>query len=88
MPTPLDMALEAIITEITKPGMPFATVPFERGGVAMPAFAAAPPSLAHYFAHFCNEHKDVQLRQLDDRIYGHRHGRRLRDAAQRFLVGR
>ncbi len=59
MPTPLDMALEAIITEITKPGMPFATVPFERGGVAMPAFAAAPPSLAHYFAHFCNEHKDV-----------------------------
>jgi len=59
MPTPLDMALEAIITEITKPGMPFATVPFERGGVSMPAFAAAPPSLAHYFAHFCNEHKDV-----------------------------
>jgi acyl-CoA synthetase (AMP-forming)/AMP-acid ligase II len=59
MPTPLDNALEAIITELTKPGMPFATVPFERGGVEMPAFAAAPPSLAHYFAHFCNEHKDL-----------------------------
>lgn len=59
MPTQLDMALDAIITEISKPGMPFATVPFERGGVEMPAFAAAPPSLAHYFAHFCNEHKDV-----------------------------
>ncbi len=59
MPTPLDMALDAIITELTKPGMPFATVPFERGGVETPAFAAAPPSLAHYFAHFCNEHKDV-----------------------------
>lgn len=59
MPTPLDMALDAIITELTKPGMPFATVPFERGGVEMSAFAAAPPSLAHYFAHFCNEHKDV-----------------------------
>lgn len=59
MPTQLDMALDAIITEITKPGMPFATVQFERDGVEMPAFAGAPPSLAHYFAHFCNEHKDV-----------------------------
>lgn len=59
MPTPLDNALDAIIAELVKPGMPFATVPFERGGVEMPAFAAAPPSLAHYFAHFCNEHKDV-----------------------------
>jgi acyl-CoA synthetase (AMP-forming)/AMP-acid ligase II len=25
----------------------------------MPAFAAAPPSLAHYFAHFCNQHGDL-----------------------------
>jgi long-chain acyl-CoA synthetase len=59
MPTQLDNALQAIITELIKPGMPFATVPFERVGVEMPAFAAAPPTLAHYFAHFCNEHKDV-----------------------------
>ena len=59
MPTQLDNALEAIIGELTKDGQPFATVPFERDGVAMPAFAGAPPSLAHYFAHFCNEHKDV-----------------------------
>ncbi|MEQ8772281.1 MAG: class I adenylate-forming enzyme family protein, partial [Erythrobacter sp.] len=59
MPTQLDNALEAIITELTKEGQPFATVPFERDGVTMPAFAGAPPSLAHYFAHFCNEHKDV-----------------------------
>ena len=25
----------------------------------MPAFLGAPPTLAHYFAHYCNEHKDV-----------------------------
>ena len=59
MPTQLDTALEHIIGELTKEGQPFMTVPFERGGVTMPAFAAAPPTLAHYFAHFCNEHKDV-----------------------------
>ncbi|MGY6550597.1 MAG: class I adenylate-forming enzyme family protein [Erythrobacter sp.] len=59
MPTQLDTALDAIMTELVKPGMPFATVPFERGGAQMPAFAAAPPTLAHYFAHFCNEHKNV-----------------------------
>lgn len=59
MPTQLDNALEAIITALTAEGQPFATVPFVRDGVEMPAFAGAPPSLAHYFAHFCNEHRDV-----------------------------
>ncbi len=59
MPTQLDNALDAIITELTKDGQPFATTPFERDGVEMPSFVNAPPTLAHYFAHFCNEHKDV-----------------------------
>jgi len=59
MPTQLDNALESIMTELTKDGQPFATVPVERNGVEMPGFAMAPPTLAHYFAHFCNEHKDV-----------------------------
>ncbi|MEM7666499.1 MAG: class I adenylate-forming enzyme family protein [Pseudomonadota bacterium] len=59
MPTQLDTALENIIGELTKEGQPFATVPFEQDRVTMPAFAVAPPTLAHYFAHFCNEHKDV-----------------------------
>jgi acyl-CoA synthetase (AMP-forming)/AMP-acid ligase II len=59
MPTQLDNALEAIITAITAPGQPFATVPFSRDGVEMPAFAAAPPTLAHYFAHFANQNKDI-----------------------------
>jgi long-chain acyl-CoA synthetase len=59
MPTQLDNALEAIITGLTAEGMPFATVPFTRDGVAVPVFAGAPPSLAHYMAHFCNEHRDL-----------------------------
>lgn len=59
MPTALDTALDAITAALTAPGQPFATVPFVRDGVEMPAFAAAPPSLAHYFAHFCNENKDI-----------------------------
>ncbi|MBT8432179.1 MAG: acyl--CoA ligase, partial [Altererythrobacter sp.] len=59
MPSELDIALENIIGELTKEGQPFETVSFERNGVEMPAFKNAPPSLAHYFAHFCNEHKDL-----------------------------
>ncbi|MFM7378062.1 MAG: class I adenylate-forming enzyme family protein [Erythrobacter sp.] len=59
MPTQLDNALEAIITGLTAEGQPFATVPFVRDGVEMPAFAAAPPTLAHYFAHFANQNKDI-----------------------------
>jgi acyl-CoA synthetase (AMP-forming)/AMP-acid ligase II len=61
MRTQLDHALDAIIEALTAEGQMFATVPFERDGIAMPAFAAAPPSLAHYIAHFCNnsDHKDA-----------------------------
>ncbi|MEM9310528.1 MAG: class I adenylate-forming enzyme family protein [Pseudomonadota bacterium] len=59
MRTELDNALDTIVAAMTADGQPFATVPFERGGVEMPAFLGAPPTLAHYFAHYCNEHKDV-----------------------------
>ncbi len=61
MATELDLDLERIITQLIGPGMPFETVPFERYGVELPAFKGAPPSLAHYFAHFCNEHKDLEF---------------------------
>ena len=59
MATELDNALETIITALTQEGQPFHTSPLERGGVMMPSFTVAPPTLAHYFAHFCQEHKDV-----------------------------
>lgn len=61
MPTQLDNSLDAIIAELTKEGQPFHTTPHEDGGVEMPAFTTSPPTLAHYFAHFCNEHKDVEF---------------------------
>ena len=59
MATELDNALEAIITELTKEGQPFHTSAMDRKGTQMPHFTVAPPTLAHYFAHYCNEHKDV-----------------------------
>ena len=59
MPTELDKALDTIIGQLTQPGQTFATTPFERFGVEMPVFVNAPPTLAHYFAHFCNEHRDA-----------------------------
>ncbi len=59
MPTQLDTALSQIVEALQQPGQPFETTPFERDGVTMPAFKGAPPSLAHFFAHFCNEHKDL-----------------------------
>ena len=59
MPTQLDQTLDAIMDQITAPGQPGETVPFERNGVTMPALKGAPPSLSHYFAHFCNENKDL-----------------------------
>ncbi|MCX9147503.1 class I adenylate-forming enzyme family protein [Erythrobacter sp. WG] len=55
MPTQLDNALEGIMAALTAEGQPFATVPFERDGIAMPAFIGAPPTLAHYFAHFSQQ---------------------------------
>jgi len=61
MPTELDQALDTIVTAMTAEGQPFATTPFERGGVELIAFAGAPPTMAHYLAHFCtqSEHKDA-----------------------------
>lgn len=58
MPTELDKDIQRITAAVTAPGQMFETTPFERRGVAMPAFKNAPPSVAHYFAHFCNEKKD------------------------------
>ena len=59
MPSELDNALSRIMDALTQPGQPFETVPFERSGVEMPQFKNAPPSLVHYFAHYCAEHADT-----------------------------
>lgn len=59
MPTELDTTLDAIMDRLTAPGAPAETVPFERKGVSIPALKNAPPSLAHYFGHYCMQHKDA-----------------------------
>ncbi|MEP2735502.1 MAG: class I adenylate-forming enzyme family protein [Erythrobacter sp.] len=57
----LDVALDKIVEQITLPGQPFETDTLEQDGYSVPVFKSAPPSLAHYFAHFCNEHAAVDF---------------------------
>lgn len=59
MATELDNALTSIMDALVQPGQPFETVLNEQFGHQLPAFKNAPPSLAHYFAHYCNEHADL-----------------------------
>lgn len=59
MATELDQTLDRIMDVLTAEGQPFETVMMERRGQQMPAFKNAPPSLAHYFAHYCHEHGDA-----------------------------
>jgi len=61
MPTELDRDIARINEALTGEGQMFATKMVERRGVAMPAFVNAPPSIAQYFAHFANEHKDAEF---------------------------
>ena len=76
MPTELDKDIHRFTSAVTAPGQMFETVPTERRGVEMPAFKNAPPSLAHYLAHFCNEKKDElflvdgDLRLTFGQVYG------------------
>ena len=76
MPTELDKDIQRFTSAMTASGQMFETVPTMRRGVEMPAFKNAPPSVAHYFAHFANEKKDVlflvdgDLRLTFGEVYG------------------
>jgi acyl-CoA synthetase (AMP-forming)/AMP-acid ligase II len=59
MPSALDVRMDGGIAKLTGPGAPMAVSEIEARGRTYPAIAAAPPSLAHYFAHFCAQHADV-----------------------------
>ncbi|WP_114520976.1 class I adenylate-forming enzyme family protein [Altererythrobacter sp. ZODW24] len=59
MATELDNALNDIMDALIAPGAMFELETVERFGRELPSIKGAPPSLAHYFAHFCNEHKDA-----------------------------
>lgn len=84
MPTDLDRDIHRITAAITAPGQMFALKTVTRRGVEMPAFVNAPPSLAHYFAHFCTQHKDALFLVDGDRrlTFGEVHA-----AAQRVADG-
>jgi len=59
MPSQLDLDIRRVTEAVTAPGQMFALKEVDRRGVMMPAFVNAPPSLAHYFAHFCAQHRDT-----------------------------
>ena len=61
MPTQLDLTLDAIMDRLTAEGAPAETVPFDRNGNTVPALKNAPPSLVHYFGHYCQQHKDAEF---------------------------
>ena len=63
MPTELDLDIQRINTHLTGAGQMFETRPIARRGVEMPGFVNAPPSLAHYMAHFCALHKRYRVRR-------------------------
>ena len=61
MPSMLDARMDAITARMTGPGglMPLANV--EINGAMIPMIAVAPPTLTHYFDHFCALHGDKEF---------------------------
>ena len=59
MPTQLDADLDRIMDHLTGAGGPLATAHIERFGRNLTTFAAAPPSLPAYMAHYCAQHGDA-----------------------------
>lgn len=56
MPTVLDRRIAETLARVTAPDGPLPLTTFERWGQTLPMIAAAPPSLPHYFEHFCALH--------------------------------
>lgn len=56
MPSELDNALNGIIAMLTAPGAPLETTEIERFGRQLPMLKNAPPTLVHYFDHYCAQH--------------------------------
>ena len=83
MPSELDRRMSATMDALTAPGgmLPVGTAP-SRFGVALPVITAAPPSLAHYMAHYCAEHAEATfLVAGDERLtFAQVHGQAMRVA--------
>lgn len=61
MATELDQIMQATMDAMTAEGAPLATVEYEQYDQKLPMLAMAPPSLAHYFTHFCTQHGDAEF---------------------------
>ncbi|MDB5680000.1 class I adenylate-forming enzyme family protein, partial [Sphingomonas bacterium] len=82
MPSVLDVRMDDGIGKLTGDGAPMALTEVTVGDRTYRAIAAAPPSLAHYFAHYCDEHADATfLVSGDERVtFGKVHAQALRVA--------
>ena len=58
MPSVLDQRMTAALAALTGAGGPLPLATTTRFGVELPIIASAPPSLAHYMAHYAAEHAD------------------------------
>ena len=67
MKTELDLALSQVMDGLTAPGGMMQLGTHRQYGCDLPMIAAAPPSLAHYFAHFCTLHGDKEF-LIDDGV--------------------
>ncbi len=61
MPSALDIRIRETTAALTAPGQMMATTTINQHGVDLPMIAAAPPSLAGYFAYFCMQHAATEF---------------------------
>jgi long-chain acyl-CoA synthetase len=59
MPSAMDLSLKRHLEAYLAPGSPLELGTIERFGTELPLFKNAPPSLVHYFAHYCAQHGDA-----------------------------
>lgn len=59
MRTELDGAMDAMLARLTGEGGPLVVGGIDRFGVTLPVIANAPPTLPAYFAHYCDQHRDL-----------------------------
>ncbi len=67
MKTELDLALSRVMDGLVAPGSMFGLTTHHQFDRDLPMIAAAPPSLAHYFAYFCAMHGDKEF-LVDDGV--------------------
>ncbi|MBB3347373.1 class I adenylate-forming enzyme family protein [Sphingomonas sp. BK069] len=61
MASELDRRMDAVMAALTGDGGQLPLGRVERFGRTLPMIAAAPPTLPAYFAHFCQQHRDVEF---------------------------